>query len=223
MTLKPIDLGNQRAPRVRIWRGQPLHPLEEVRMFFHDQGPVPETFRRLRERLSAAGIPHIFMGATAVNVHGYRRSTEDIDVCMTRASLERFRSEFVGRVYQQVEGRTRRFHDPDTQVTIDILVAGEIAGDSRRQQRIRFPDSSEAELVQGTPVPTLVRLIELKLVTWRYKDWADVVELIRGHDLNESFADRVDPIVRMAYLQCLDQKREEDRYNPEIHDAPPEG
>src|SRR5213078_1518396 len=96
MIREPIDLGALRSPRMRRWRGKLLSPLAEVRMFFDDAGPVPETFRQLRQRLQDAGIPHIFIGASAVNAHGHRRSTEDVDLCMRRADLERFKREFVG-------------------------------------------------------------------------------------------------------------------------------
>lgn len=192
-------------------------------MFFKDQGPVPETFRRLRKLLADAKIAHIFVGAIAGYAHGYRRTTEDIDLCMRREDLERFRREFVGTEFESVEGHPRRFHDPTTQVTFDILVAGEIAGNARRQREVKFPDPSEAELIDGIPFVSLPRLMEMKLVTWRYRDWADVVELIRLHDLDESFGDQFNPLVRSAYIQCYDQKIEEDRYNPEIHDPPPEG
>jgi hypothetical protein len=192
-------------------------------MFFDDQGPVPETFRRLKQRLREAGIPHIFLGATALNAHEYRRATEDVDLCLRREDVERFRRLFVGSVYQPVGGRARKFYDPETQVTFDVLVAGEIAGNTRRQREVHFPDPSEAQLIADTPVPSLARLIELKLVTWRYKDWGDVVELIRLHKLDESFADQIHPITRSAYLQCYDQMIEEDRYDPQIHDKPPDG
>jgi hypothetical protein len=191
-------------------------------MFFSDQGPVPETFHRLRKLLADANIPHVFVGALALNAHGFRRSTEDVDLCMRREDLERFRREFVGREFQPVTGRPRRFYDPTTQVTFDILVAGEVAGNSRKQKDVRFPDPSEAEWIDGAPFVTLPRLIEMKLVTWRYQDWADVVNLIRTHSLEESFGDRFNALVRSAYIQCYDQKLDEDRYNPEIHDAPPE-
>ncbi len=191
-------------------------------MFFDDAGPVPETFRRLGQRLQQAKIPHIFMGASAVNAHGHRRSTEDVDLCMRREDLDRFRREFVGRPYEPVAGRPRKFYDPETQVSFDILVAGEVAGNSRKQTAVHFPDPDEAELISGVPFPSLARLIELKLVTWRFKDWGDVVELIRTHNLDESFADKLHPVTRSAYLQCYDQKLEEDRYNPEIDDPPAE-
>lgn len=47
-------------------------------------------------------------------------------------------------------------------------------------------------------------------------------ELIRARNLDESFGDQYNPLVRQAYLQCYDQKIEEDRYNPEIHDQYPD-
>jgi len=191
-------------------------------MFFRDEGPVPETLRRLARALSQAGLPHVFIGATALKAYGLRRTTEDVDVCMRAADLERFRSELVGSTYLPVQGRSRRFYDPQTQVTIDVLIAGEIAGRREKQAAVRFPDPSESQVIEQIPVPSLARLIELKLVTWRLQDWADVVVLIRANNLDEQFAERLDPVVRLAYLQCYDQKVEEDRYNPEIDDLPAE-
>jgi hypothetical protein len=52
-------------------------------------------------------------------------------------------------------------------------------------------------------------------VTWRYKDWGDVVELIRRHALPEQFSDQVNPIVRSAYLQCWDEARDENYEGPQ--------
>lgn len=191
-------------------------------MFFNNEGPVPETLRRLRKLLDDAGLPHIFMGATAVYLHGYERTTRDIDVCMRAADLERFRECYVGMEYQPVEGRRRQFLDPMTQITVDILLSGTIADSTRKLPEIKFPDPSEAEIVLQVPVPTLTRLVEIKLVRGRYRDWADVVELIRVNQLGQSYAEKIDPVVRSAYLQCYDQKLEEDRYNPEIDDPPRE-
>lgn len=190
-------------------------------MFFRDEGPVPETLRRLSDTLTQAGLPHVFIGAAALKAYGLRRTTEDVDVCMRGVDLDRFRSLLVGRTYLPVRGRSRRFYDPQTQVTIDVLIAGEVAGHREKQQDVRFPDPSEGRTVEDIPIPTLARLIELKLVTWRLQDWADVVALIRANNLDESFAEQLHPVARSAYLQCYDQKVEEDRYNPEIHDAPP--
>jgi hypothetical protein len=218
---RSTQFGQHRTPRYRRWQGKLLHPTEEAFMFFKDEGPVPETLRRLVASLLDAGIPHIILGAMALRAHGYSRTTEDVDVCMRASDLTRFREQIAPSKYAAAPGRSRRFHDPETQVTVDILVAGEIAGRSDKQHDVLFPDPDEAQDVDGLPMPSLARLVELKLVTWRYKDWADVVELIRIHVLDESFAEQLHPVARPFYSQCYDQKLEEDRYNPEIHDAPP--
>lgn len=61
---------------------------------------------------------------------------------------------------------------------------------------------------------SLARLIELKLVTWRYKDWGDVVELIRRNNLPEAFADKLDPVARSAYGECWDQANDKEYEGP---------
>jgi hypothetical protein len=184
-------------------------------MFHKDSGPVPDTFQRLAARLTKEGINFVVIGAFALAVHGYRRATEDVDLCMRPKDLIRFRERFLGHEYQLVEGKVRRFYDPVSQVTFDIIESGELAGRVSRNKVIKFPDPSETEIVEGLPTVSLARLVELKLVTWRYKDWADVVALIRANNLNEDFSDKLDPLVRMAYLECYDQKTEEDRYERE--------
>jgi hypothetical protein len=204
------------AAKAHHWQGRPLAPLMEVDMFFKDQGPVPETFRRLRRLLEAEGIPYIVIGAMAVNAHGFRRTTRDIDICMSRDDLERFRKTFVGRAFEPVPGRSRRFVDPETQVTVDILISGEIAGRRGKNRDVRFPHPSEGEVREAVCTVSLARLIELKLVTWRYQDWGDVVNLIRHFNLDEAFAENLHTTVRAAYKQCYDQRIEEDKYNPEL-------
>ena len=191
-------------------------------MFFEKQGPVWETLRRLEERLRESRIDYVVIGGLALNAYGYRRQTIDVDVVLRAEGLARFREKLVGTEYQVVEGRRRRFYDPQTEVTVDILIAGELAGHRGKNRVVRFPDPGEQVVIEGLATVTLERLITLKLVTWRYRDWGDVVELIRANDLDESFAEKLDPIVRSAYRQCYDEKVEDDRYNPEIHDAPPE-
>ncbi len=184
-------------------------------MFHSGTGPVPDTLRRLEENLKIAGLPYIIIGAIAMAAHQFRRATEDVDVCMRREDIEQFKKRFAGSTYQPVEGCNRRFVDTESNVSFDILIAGELAGRVSRNKEIRFPDPAEAVETEGIPTVTLPRLIELKLVTWRYKDWADVVELIRRNNLDEDFAQQLHPIIRMAYLQCYDQKVEEDRYERE--------
>ncbi len=190
-------------------------------MFHQQRGPVHETLDTLRRRLKDAGIDFVVIGAFALALHKYQRATSDVDVCMEPEDLVRFRRELVGSLYEPVEGRSRRFCDPRTQVTVDVLISGELAGRTSRNKEIRFPSPAEATEIGGIPTVSLDRLIELKLVTWRLRDWADVVSLIQANNLGEDFAEQLNPLVRMAYLECYDHKVEEDRYHPEVDDPPP--
>jgi hypothetical protein len=204
----------------RYWRGRPLSPVMEAQLFFDDRGPVPETYRRLRDALEREKIAYIVIGAMAVNAHGFVRATADIDICLRADDLRRFKRTVVGKDFLPVAGRPRRFTDAHTRTTIDVLISGEIAGRRDKNRDIRFPDPAEAEVHNTVPTVSLARLVELKLVTWRYQDWGDVVNLIRHFNLDEAFADRLHPTVRPAYRQCYDQRIEEDKYHPELNDAP---
>ena len=56
-------------------------------------------------------------------------------------------------------------------------------------------------------------LIQLKLAAQRYADFADVVFLIRTHNLDESFLPQIHPSVHRDFIECLEEKRREDEYN----------
>lgn len=182
-------------------------------MFHQHAGPVHETLEKLRENLNRVGVDYVVIGAFALACYEYERATNDVDLCLRSEDLERLREHAQACGYEAVPGKTRRFRDSTTGVTFDLLVSGELAGRVARNKHIRFPDPSEAVTVKGLPTVSLERLVELKLVTWRFRDWADVVELIRRNNLGEDFAERLHPLVRMAYLECYDQKVEEDRYD----------
>lgn len=184
-------------------------------MFFEKSGPVWETLRDLEERLHAANIPYVIIGGLALNAHNYPRQTIDVDVVLRRPDHERFLREHFGTAYVKGSGPARRLVDARHEVDVDILIAGEIAGNRSKNSVVRFPDPDEAVVESDLRTVSLARLIELKLVTWRYKDWGDVVELIRRNHLSEAFADTLDPLVRSPFLECWDQARDEKYEEPE--------
>src|SRR5271170_452573 len=98
--------------------------LKEVGMFFQKRSPQHQAMRRLARRLKKADISYAVLGGMAVNAHGAERTTKDLDILLTPAGLERFRQEFVDDVYQQVEGRPRRFVERQSGVMVDCLVTG---------------------------------------------------------------------------------------------------
>jgi len=58
---------------------------------------------------------------------------------------------------------------------------------------------------QDNPTAEVPRYIESKLATGRFKDLAEIVELICRIRLDEDFALQLDPSVRSIYKQCFDQ------------------
>ena len=181
-------------------------------MFFQKNDPVYQTLRRLAKRLEKAGIPYAVMGAMAVNYHGARRTTDDVDVLLTREGLERFRKELLPKFYKPVEGRTRRFEERKSGVLVDCLVTGLFPG-SGKPGPIAFPDPAEAsQEIENLRVITLPQLVQLKLAARRYYDFGDVVFLIRVHNLDESFLPQLHPSVHGDFIECLEEKRREDEY-----------
>lgn len=183
-------------------------------MFFEKAGPAWETLRDLEKRLNEAGIDYLVIGGLALNAHNYPRQTVDVNVVLRSSDLAESRNRYEGSAYVPVKGAPRRFVDPKTEVTIDVLIAGELAGKRSKNPSVTFPEPQEAEVHGDVRTVSLARLIELKLVTWRYKDWGDVVELIRRNNLPEEFAECLDPVVQSAFSECYDQATDEDYEGP---------
>jgi hypothetical protein len=102
--------------------------------------------------------------------------------------------------------------DRTNQVKLDILVTGLFPG-SGKPGPIAYPDPEEVcETIKNIQVVNLATLVQLKLAARRYQDFADVVSLIRAHQLDESFLDRLHPSVRSDFIECLGEKRREDEY-----------
>jgi hypothetical protein len=173
--------------------------------FLRGKGMLNETLRRLAEDLERHGIAYAVIGAIALNQHGYRRFTEDIDVLLSPEGLQRFRDELVGRGYRPAfQGAARKFRSADHNVPVEVITAGEYPGDGKPKP-IEFPRPEEAfTLLDGIRTLPLEKLIELKLASGmtapdRLKDLADVQELIRVKGLGLDFAARLDPYVRAKF------------------------
>jgi hypothetical protein len=186
--------------------------LQEIGVFFEKRSPQHKTMRRLAQRLKKAGIPYAIMGAMAVNAHGARRTTDDVDVLLTEEGFQEFKEEFVDEVYDTVERRPRRFVEKQSGVTVDCLITGRYPG-SGKPGPFAFPSPEEASVeIEKVRVVNLPQLIQLKLAARRYYDFGDVVLLIRTHDLDESFLKNLHPSVHQDFIECLEEKRRDDEY-----------
>jgi hypothetical protein len=186
--------------------------LKEIWRFFQGKDEVYKTMRRLVKRLEKAQIPYAIMGGMAVNAHGHRRTTGDVDILLTAEGLNEFRQRFVPKNYETVPKRSRRFVDRTNAITVDFLVTGLFPGGGKPGP-IPFPNPEQvAETIENFKVMDLATLIQLKLAARRFQDFADVVNLIRAHDLDESFQDKLHPALHRDYIECLEEKRREDEY-----------
>ena len=89
---------------------------------------------------------------------------------------------------------------------VEIIVSGEYPGDGKPKP-IRFHDPGEHfVIIEGIKTVDLETLIVLKLASGmtapgRLKDLADVEELIRIKQLDESYAERLDDFVRDKFVE----------------------
>jgi len=186
--------------------------LREIDLFFQKKDRVHQTMRRTAKRLERARISYAVVGGLALNAHGYERTTNDVDLLLSRNSFETFCRKFVGKNYDRISGRPRRFVDRSNGVRIDILVTGLFPG-TGKPGPIAFPDPKLVrEKIEEYQVVNLPTLVELKLAARRWRDFADIVEIIRANNLDESFLEQLHPSVHQDFVKCLEEKRREDEY-----------
>ncbi len=192
----------------------PVAAYQEGLQFFMGEGILNETLRRVAKDLENRGIEYSVIGAVALNNHGYRRFTEDIDLLLSKEGLEKFQNELVGLGYRPAfEGAKKKFRTTEENVTVEIITSGEFPGDGKPKP-VQFPEPSENQIeIDGVKTLTLEKLIELKLASGmtaphRLKDLADVQELVKIKKLTAGFAEKLNPFVREKFLEL--QKAVED-------------
>jgi hypothetical protein len=204
--------------------------LEEADRFFMGTGKVPETVRLLAADLNRERIDYAIVGGMALNAHGYRRETVDVDVLVNPDGLAAFKDRLVGRGYtERFRDASKSFLNTQTGVHVDFIAAGEYPGDGKPKP-VMFPDPANAsEEIEGIKVVNLPTLINLKLASGmtaphRRRDLADVQDLIRVETLLwwAEFADRLDPYVRETYLTLLKESITTVYYPLFVHGAKPQ-
>ena len=188
-------------------RGGPVtEALRAADDFFMGKSKVHRAAEALFARLREEKIDFALAGALALNVHGVRRMTEDVDILITAEGLQRFKERWLGKGYVEIRRGARSVRDTETRVKIDFLLTGQFPGDSRPKP-IQFPDPKDrVEWIEGTPVLALPSLIELKLASGmtakdRPRDLDDVIRLIRARSLPQAFADQLNSFVRSKFLE----------------------
>jgi len=174
--------------------------------FFLADDPVHTALKKITGILREAQIPYAVIGAMALNAYGYRRTTEDVDLLLTRESLERLKQRMLGHGYLERFPGSRSLRDTELGVGIHVVIAGDYPGDGKPKPVV-FPDPATAAVTDaGIALLPLAKLIELKLASGmtaghRLKDLADVQELIKAAHLPRDLGDELDPSVSPKYRE----------------------
>ena len=206
--------GNSHAPPVAPYEtpriGEAELNLRESSLFLDDRGPVWETMHRLARRLEEAGIPYAVIGAMALNAHGHKRVTTDIDLVASADARRRIHELLDGRGFLPPFEGSRNLRDTTNGVRVDLVLAGDFPGDGKAKP-VAFPDPSVEPVVvmSGVRYVTIEKLVELKLASGisqvlRYKDLGDVVSLIGSARLPRDFGERLNPWVRAKWFEIWD-------------------
>jgi len=175
-------------------------------MHFDEKSAVHQTLREITRRLDKLGINYAVVGGMALFAHGFRRFTEDVDLLVTRESMERVIKELEGLGYVRPAGSSTKLRDTQTRVRIGFLISGGYPGDGKPKPVV-FPDPAGKVVdVGGLKVLGLPELVDLKLASGmsaahRLKDLADVQELIRVLKLPREFVEKLNPYVRDKFLE----------------------
>ena len=177
--------------------------------FFRGKGMLNEAIKKVAADLEREGIAYAAIGAVALNRHGYKRFTEDIDLLLTPEGLQKFIDTLVGRGYRPAFQSARKTFRTSNNITVEVITAGEYPGDGLPKPVV-FPDPDAYSVdIDGVKTISLEKLIELKLASGltaphRLKDLADVQELIKIKHLDDSFYQKLDQSVRTKFIELWD-------------------
>jgi hypothetical protein len=186
--------------------------LDEGGRLFMGEGEVNRSLRRITNRLNELGIPYAVAGGMALIVHGFRRFTEDIDIVVSQAGLDKIHEHLDGRGWVRPFSTSKNLRDADNGVRIEFLVAGGYPGDGKPKP-VAFPaPESVAEDHQGIKYINLPTFVAMKLASGmtnpnRGKDLIDVEQLIQSLPLGREFAERLHPYVQPKFLELWQRQQ----------------
>jgi hypothetical protein len=192
--------------------------LKDLEDFFRGQDKVHQALHRITEKLRELDIPYAVAGGMALNAHGYKRATVDVDILVTLEGLRAIHSALDGLGYVPPFKGSKQLRDTESSVRIEFLVTGQFPGDGKPKP-VAFPDPLERGVeIKGIRYIGLPTLVELKLASGmtnpaRLKDLGDIQELVRELALEREFAAQLNEFVRDKYVELWDAVAN-DSYNP---------
>lgn len=158
------------------------------------------SLQKLTELLSEHGIHFVFIGGAARNEYARARTTEDVDILVSRKDKAKLADLPIGYIRELSRGAMRRFqlHDPKTDV--DILFSGDVSGG---EGGLIYPEPEKIQKDDsGIPFINRKAFVVFKISSGLYgkgrmfSDYADVVAVIQKSKLKRDFLkDQRDDIV----------------------------
>jgi len=182
----------------------PRFAMSEMGSFFEGDSKVHRALRKITRKLDELQIPYAVAGGLALFMHGYRRTTDDVDLLVTRANLRKIHDHLDGLGYVPPFKDSKHLRDVEDGVRIEFLITGDFPGDGKPKE-VAFPDPIDAATeADGIRFLNLIPLIELKLASGmsashRRRDLVDVQELIKALALPKDFADKLRKSVAGEY------------------------
>ena len=145
-----------------------------------DLPAVDVALAELRALLARSRVSYALVGGVAVIHHGYERTTRDIDLLLDRAGVGRVAPLLHAAGFEA--SSERRWRHRSTGVDVDLLLAGE----PMPRERDRYPHPDDVgRSPRESDIVDLPALMALKLQAGRFRDEADVVELLQRLDESE--------------------------------------
>jgi len=152
---------------------------------------------------------HAVVGGMALDAHGFRRLTVDVDILVSRESLKTIHERLEGLGYVPPFAGSKNLRDTESGVRIEFLIAGEFPGDGKPKP-VAFPNPATVAVeIDGVKYLSLASLVDLKLASGmtnlgRLKDLGDVQELIKTLDLPRAYSEQLNPYVQPKYFELWD-------------------
>jgi hypothetical protein len=179
-------------------------------------GRYGRVVRAIDRVLQATSCDAIVGGGWAVWRHGFvNRVTQDIDIVLPTDRIDEFLQVAAVSGFQvltSVPGRWPKLLHKETNVQVDILPEGERPGIPPRLAPTTIPSPQKLGAIVGTLTYVGINaLVELKLAAARFKDKADVVEILRAN-MTEIASIRAHlELVHSLYVELFDALLEEAR------------
>jgi hypothetical protein len=195
--------------------------LELMGQFAEGEAPPQKAAKKIAKRLEEMGIPYVVAGGLAVAANGLMRSTEDVDLILTKEGLAKFKERWVGAGWVERFKGSKGLKDAEYKLKVDILTTDEKPGDGKTCP-FNFPDPATVGepvggIWGGMRLLDLRSLIELKLASWmtsphRLRDGDDVIRLIKLNDLPREYGNRLHEYVRAKFDECWKLSQVKDPY-----------